>query len=123
MDGSVYALEKIVALLVLIPWVLTTIALLTIMYLQNRTANSMDDFFDVEDEDLIPDWVNEKEVIRVAVVKDRAYWVHDNVFYESDVTPEPDFSTARPVDTMSMRPKQLNELLVILDELEEYGRE
>lgn len=110
-------------LLVLIPWVLTVAALLIIMYLQNRKVSDMDDFFDVEDDDLIPDWVNEKEITRVAVVENKAYWVHDNVFYESDVTSEPDFSTARPVDTMSMKPRELNELLIILDELEQYGRE
>lgn len=111
------------SLLVLVPWVLTVASLLVIIYIQNRHKHSFDDHFDIEDEDLIPDWVNEKEVVRVAVVEDRAYWVHNNVFYESDVTPEPDFSTARPVNTMSMRPKELNELLIILDELEEYGKE
>lgn len=110
-------------LLVLTPWVLTVASLLTIIYIQNRNRHSFDDHFDIEDDDLIPDWVNEKEVVRVAVVDDKAYWVHDNIFYESEVTSEPDFSTARPVDTMSMKPKQLNELLVILDELEKYGEE
>lgn len=108
---------------IFIPWVLTVAFLLTIIYINGRKVNSFDDYFDVEDEDLIPDWVNEKEVFRVAVVDDKAYWVHNNIFYESDVTSEPDFSTARPVDTMSMKPKQLNELLVILDELEKYGEE
>lgn len=108
-------------LLIIIPWVLTVALLLLIIYIQNRQKHSLDDHFEIEDEDLIPDWVNNKEIVRVAVVEDRAYWVHDNVFYESDVTPEPDFATARPVDTMSMKPKELNELLIILDELEEYG--
>ena len=66
-----------------------------------------DDFFDNE------------EVIRVAVFDEKAYWVYDNVFYESDVTREPDFTTARPIDTMDLAPKDLNKLMHILDELQE----
>ena len=63
------------------------------------------------------------QTIHVAVYNDKAYWVSDNVFYESDVTREPDFTTARPIDTMDLPPKKLNELLIILDELKEYRKD
>ena len=74
------------------------------------------------EEDFVQDDESE-EVIRVAVYDDKAYWVYDNVFYESDTVREPDFTTARPIDTMSLSAKQLNKLLSILDELEEQGKE
>lgn len=105
-------------LLTLIPWVLTVIALVVIIVTTNRFTQEedihdpMDDLFD-----------QDREIVRVAVYEDKAYWVYDNVFYESDVTREPDFETARPIDTMSMSPNQLKDLLNILDELEDHNNE
>lgn len=66
---------------------------------------------------------DEHQTIHVAVYDDKAYWVVNNVFYESDITREPDFTTARPIDTMDLPPKKLNELLIILDELKEYRKD
>lgn len=71
---------------------------------------------DLDDED-------DNQTIHVAVYDDKAYWVVNNVFYESDVTREPDFTTARPIDTMDLPPKKLNELLIILDELKEHRKD
>lgn len=99
-----------ITLLALIPWVLTVAALFFII-VHNRHNE-----YDYEDEDVYD--YEDEEVVRVAVYDEKAYWVYENVFYESDVTREPDFTTARPVDTMSMSTKQLNKLLNILDELE-----
>lgn len=96
-------------LLVLVPWVLTVIALIVIMVIKNRAA-------DMEEEDYMDD---DHEVIRVAVYDEKAYWVYKNVFYESEVTREPDFTTARPIDTMDLAPKELDKLMHILDELQE----
>jgi len=125
LDGSIYALESLMNILVVVPWVLTALLLLLIIYIQNKNGIDFDDHFDLDDEDLIPDWVNEDSmgVIRVAVVDDKAYWVKNNVFYEAEVISEPDFSTAQPIDTMSLSKRKLNELLIILDELEAYGEE
>lgn len=125
LDGSIYALESLMNILVVVPWVLTALLLLLIIYIQNKNGTDFDDHFDLDDEDLIPDWVNEDSmgVIRVAVVDDKAYWVKNNVFYEAEVISEPDFSTAQPIDTMSLSKRKLNELLIILDELEAYGEE
>lgn len=97
--------------LILIPWVLTVAGLLFIMFMKKnpQIEDEEEDFFEGREED----------IIRVAVFDEKAYWVYDNVFYESDVTREPDFTTARPVDTMSLAPKELNRLMHILDELQE----
>lgn len=78
---------------------------------------------DETDDDFFMDDDDDRETIRVAVYDDKAYWVYDNVFYESDVMREPDFTTARPVDTMDLPPKELNRLLVILDELDQSNNE
>ena len=102
------------SLLILIPWVLTVGALLYIMVQNGHNE-------EYEDEDHDEEY--NREIVRVAVYEDKAYWVYDNVFYESDVIREPDFTTARPIDTMDMPAKQLNELLAILDELEENKNE
>lgn len=101
-------------LLIVVPWVLTVVALLIIM-LKN---NSTDRFIDHDD-----NIFDESETIRVAVYDEKAYWVYDNVFYESDLMQEPDFSTARPIDTEELSAKELNKLMIILDELQNYEGE
>lgn len=106
--------------LAIIPWILTVAALLFIMTKRNNDEDSFDEDFDGED-DLFMD--EERETVRVAVYDDKAYWVYDNVFYESDVVREPDFTTARPIDTMDLPANKLNELLAILDELEQNKNE
>ena len=57
--------------------------------------------------------------IKVAVYEDKAYWVMDNIFYEAEIVREPDFTTARPIDTMSLTQKELKKLFTVLDDLEE----
>jgi hypothetical protein len=105
-------------LLALIPWVLTTIALLYIMVKNNNkdshVVHDQEDYFD-------DDHYDEKETVRVAVYEEKAYWVYDNVFYQAEVTREPDFATAEPIDTMSLSQKELNELMGILDELQQHN--
>lgn len=98
-------------LLVLIPWILTVGALAIIIMKRNNSDGG---------EEELPEGM---DLVRVAVYEEKAYWVHDNVFYESEVVREPDFTTARPIDTMSLSPKQLNELLTILDEIENHNNE
>ena len=100
-------------LLALIPWVLTTIALLFIMVKSNRDNDDEDEFDD--------DYYDDKETVRVAVYDEKAYWVYENVFYQSEVTKEPDFSTAEPIDTMALSQKELAELMSILDELQQHN--
>lgn len=86
--------------------------------LNNRETEyeeDFDEFDDLDDEDY--------QTLHVAVYDDKAYWVSENVFYESEVTKEPDFTTAKPIDTMGLPPKKLNELLIILDELKEHRKD
>lgn len=106
---------------VLIPWVLATAALLFIIIKNKRTFYYEEDE-EFEDEEFFSE-TEDEETVRVAVFDEKAYWVYNNVFYESDVMREPDFTTARPIDTMSVPPKELRRLLSILDELRDNERE
>ena len=107
-------------LLIIVPWVLTVGLLLTIIILNNR--NNKEDYSEEEYPMPFEDY-DSSDALKVAVYEDRAYFVMDNVFYETEITREPDFSTAKEIDTMSLPKKELNKLLTILDELEEYGKE
>lgn len=100
-----------------LPWILTVAALLFIIVRNNRQED-----FTLEDDEFILD-DEDKDFVRVAVYEDKAYWVYENVFYESEVVREPDFSTAQPIDTMSLSPKELDKLMEILDEIENHGKE
>ena len=56
--------------------------------------------------------------VRVLMVEDHAYWVHDNMFYVADianglVNPE----TVKPVDTSNMSNRDIDKMLFILDSL------
>jgi hypothetical protein len=106
-------------LLAMIPWVLTVIALLYIIVVKQKPNVQ----FSEEEEDFLFDDDESQEVVRVAVYEDKAYWVYENVFYQSDVIREPDFSTAEPIDTMDLNPKELNRLMGILDELQNNERD
>lgn len=105
-----------IVFLVVVPWVLTLFGLLFIMIKTSSKKDEMSEDFFMDDD-------HDREIVRVAVYEDKAYWVYDNVFYESEVTREPDFTTARPIDTMALDPKELDRLLNILDELEDSENE
>ena len=63
--------------------------------------------------------IREKNTIRVAVVGKKAYWVHENIFYESDIiNGHIDNSAARPIDAHKLSSKELNNLLNILDNIQ-----
>jgi hypothetical protein len=94
--------------LLLSPWVLTLVFLLFILI----KGNTFEEDYDMQ-----------HTTIRVAVYDEKAYWVHDNIFYESEITREPDFETAKPIDTMLLDPKELGNLLTILDDLKESEKE
>jgi hypothetical protein len=100
-------------LLLIVPWVLTVAALMYIMVQSRHEDDDEDDDEYMMDDDETP------ETVRVAVYEDKAYWVHGNVFYQAEVTREPDFATAQPVDTMKLNQKELSKLLKILDDLKE----
>ena len=56
--------------------------------------------------------------VKVLIIEDQAYWVHNNMFYVADtveglVSPE----TVRPVDTNNMSKRDIDKMLFILDSL------
>jgi hypothetical protein len=60
----------------------------------------------------------EKDMIKVIVMENQAYWVSDNTFYvakafEGEVLPD----TAEPVDIENMSRKDIDKMLFILDNL------
>ena len=62
------------------------------------------------------DKIRKKNTIKVAITDDKAYWVYDNTFYESDVVDgHIDNENARPVDAHNLSSKELTDLLIILD--------
>ena len=104
--------------LIILPILLTLAIVLFIMVYTNQYS------IDYDSDEYNPfEEFEEDGTLRVAVYDDKAYFVMDNVFYEADTTREPDFSTTREIDIMSMPQKELSKLLIILDELEEYGKE
>lgn len=100
-----------------IPWALT-VALLSYIIVKNNNKDLEEEYdgIDIEDE-------GDHQIIRAAIYDTKAFWVHDNIFYESDVLREPDWSTARPIDTMKLSQKSLSNLLKILDDLKESEKE
>lgn len=62
-----------------------------------------------------------KNSINVAIVNNKAYWVHNNVFYCTGILEDGTIDTdnAKPIDVFSMSKKQTKELLSILDSIKE----
>ena len=59
-----------------------------------------------------------EEIIRIAMLDDKAYWVHDNIFYEADlIDGDPDIDNARPIDAINISDVEIDKLLYILDTL------
>jgi hypothetical protein len=62
--------------------------------------------------------VRKRNVIRVAIMQNKAYWVHDNIFYEADVVDGYiNNEDARPINAHSLSQKEFNTLLNILDSI------
>lgn len=62
--------------------------------------------------------LREKNTIRVAIVGNKAYWVHENTFYESDVVDGSiDNSAARPINAHKLSKNEIVDLLDILDQI------
>lgn len=104
-------------ILMIIPWALTVV-LLSYIIVKNNNRDLEEGYEDLHLED-----EGDHQIIRAAIYESKAFWVHDNIFYESDVTREPDWSTARPIDTMKLSEKSLSNLLKILDDLNENEKE
>jgi hypothetical protein len=56
--------------------------------------------------------------VRVLMIEDHAYWVHNNMFYVADaIDGSVDSETVRPVDTNNMSKRDIDKMLFILDSL------
>ena len=100
-----------ISVFILAPFVLTICFLIVIIGVigRNKVTNEPDD----------ADVTSEQIELSVAFMGDRAYWVHENVFYSAEAEMVPDFETTEPIDTENMSEDELNQLLFILDGLEE----
>ena len=59
-----------------------------------------------------------KNTIKVAIVEDKAYWVHNNAFYEAKVIDgEIDNSTAEKIDASNMSSSKIRMLMSVLDSI------
>ena len=56
--------------------------------------------------------------VKVLIIEDNAYWVHDNMFYVADTfAGAVALETVRPVDTNNMSKRDIDKMLFILDSL------
>jgi hypothetical protein len=60
-----------------------------------------------------------QDKIKVIIVGDNAYWVQDNIFYQTVVSEDGDIQQdlAIPVDTTNMEIEDIDRLMLILDDL------
>jgi hypothetical protein len=59
--------------------------------------------------------------IKVAIVEDKAYWVINNILYEANVVDgEIEKEEASPVDAFKMNYKEVNKLMSILDNMQDW---
>ena len=64
------------------------------------------------------DKIRKKNIVRVAVIGKKAYWVHENIFYEADVVNgHINNEEAKPIDAHKLSAKELERLLEILDSI------
>ena len=62
----------------------------------------------------------QKNMLRVVIEKDKAYWILDNVFYTANaINGRVDENTAKPLDIENMSTKELDNMLSILDDLKQ----
>ena len=60
----------------------------------------------------------EKNTIKVMIVEDKAYWVHDNMFYVAEaLNGSVNAETVQPIDTNNMSNRDIDKMLFILDSL------
>lgn len=59
-----------------------------------------------------------KNTVKVAIIGRKAYWVHENVFYETDVIDgHIDNTSAKPIDASKLTTKQVRMLMDVLDSI------
>jgi len=62
----------------------------------------------------------QKNMLKVVIEKDKAYWILGNVFYTANaINGRIDEDTAKPLDIENMSTKELDNMLSILDDLKQ----
>lgn len=62
--------------------------------------------------------MRKNNVLKVAIIGEKAYWVHNNIFYESDIVDGYiDNEAARPINAHDLSKKEFDKLLKVLDNI------
>ena len=62
----------------------------------------------------------QKNMLRVVITEGKAYWILDNVFYTANaINGRVEEETVKPLDIENMSTKELNKMLLILDDLKQ----
>ncbi len=85
---------------------------------KNLSVHSLEAAFDEETALSQLEKIRKKNVIRVAIIGKKAYWVHENTFYETNIiNGNIDNDGAKAIDAHSLSDKELFKLLKILDNI------
>jgi hypothetical protein len=77
--------------------------------------------YSTKEEELEEDEDYEENFIKIAIVEDKAYWVINNVLYQADVVDgEIEKEEASPVDAFDMDFKEVDRLMNILDNIQDW---
>jgi hypothetical protein len=78
-------------------------------------------FLQIAEEEEALEENEDENFIKVAIVEDKAYWVINNILYEADVVDgEIEKEEASPVDAFKMNYKEVNKLMSILDNMQDW---
>lgn len=89
------------------------------LFILNITGNIFVSKIDKKFQDIVKE-EDQQELINVAIFNDKAYWVHENIFYEADIiNNEINKESSRPVNVFEMSSYDISKMLFILDNLSE----
>lgn len=85
---------------------------------KNLSVHSLEAAFDEETAVSQLEKIRKKNIIRVAIIGRKAYWVHENIFYETNIiNGSIDNDGAKAIDAYSLSDRELSRLLKILDNI------
>jgi hypothetical protein len=65
--------------------------------------------------------LKKKSTVSITIIKNKAYWVFDNILYEAEVHPSGEILSdeATPVDVINMPENKLKQIIKIVDSFNE----
>jgi len=100
-------------------WLITlnSIAINSIMILKDLYGKLLDDDDFIEESQM--EKVLKNNIIKVAIYKNKAYWVLNNVIYTAEIDEDGNIlnENAQVVDVFKLSEKEVNNLLTILDSI------